>query len=174
MGFLDQWKQGRIDRWQSQAWDAFGRNDAQALLAALDAGASADLLNGAGQSLVHRLILEDRPLLEKPLSRPSVNWALALPDGRTALHLAVESGQSRWVKVALDHGVPLERKTIMGCTALHLAARQGAVPIIRMLDGAGASWLEKDKRGQTPLDAMAENSVLHTSWSKILSLRAAS
>ena len=173
MSLFGQWKQGRIEKAQSRAWDAFGQNDASSLMAELNAGARADLVNGAGQTLIHRMILEDRPLMEKALTRPDVNWALALPDGRTFLHLAVETGQSRWLKVALDHNVPLDLQTAAGHTALHMSARSGSVQIIRMLDAAGASWNIKDNRAKTPLDLLQGHPVLHATWSRLLAERAA-
>lgn len=171
MSLLSEWKQGRIEKAQLRAWDAFGKNDADALTIELDAGAIANMVNGAGQTLVHRMILENRLSLEKALTRQDVDWSLALPDGRTSLHLAVESGKSRWLKTALDHGVPIELKTHTGHTALHLSARAGAVQMIRMLDAAGASWLARDNRSKTPLDLLSGNSVLYSTWTRLLTER---
>jgi ankyrin repeat protein len=171
MSLFTQWKQGRIEKAQARAWDAFAKNDAVALGIELDAGADANMVNGAGQTLVHRMILENRPLLEKVLTRESVNWAAPLPDGRTILHLAVESGQSRWVKLALDRGVPIDLPNQAGHTALHLASRAGTVQLIRMLDAAGASWTSQDNRSKTPLNLLVAHPVLHATWLRLLAQR---
>lgn len=172
MGLIDQWKQSRQEKLQSRAWDAFGRNDAQGLLHELASGANANTLNGAGQTLIHRMVMEDRPMMERALGSAFVDWSVQLPDGRSFLHLAVETNQSRWVRVALDHNVPLELETVSGYTALHLAAKMGSTPMIRMLDGAGSSWNALDKKSQTPLDMLSHYPVLKATWEKILSARA--
>lgn len=171
MGLIDQWKQSRQDKVQSRAWDAFARNDVQGLLNELTAGASANTLNGAGQTLVHRMVMEDRPMMERALGGAMVDWSVQLPDGRSFLHLAVETNQSRWVRVGLDHQVPLELETLNGHTALHLAAKMGSTPMIRMLDSAGCSWSALDKKSQTPLDMLTNYPVLKATWEKIISTR---
>lgn len=169
MGFIEQWKRSRQDRAQDDAWNALRDVDGAKLLDAVKSGASVNMLDGAGFSLGHRAIEQDKFPLLSALDKAGADWNLPLPDGRTALHLAVESGQSLWVKAMLDRNVDLERSSIMGATALNAAARLGSSHIIRMLHQAGASWEAKDRQGLTPLGILEKmHPALHATWNRVV------
>jgi uncharacterized protein len=55
------------------------------------------------------------------------------------------------VRVLLDGGADVNQPTAAGDTPLHFAAGTGAVPLIRLLAGRGASLEAINENGQTPL-----------------------
>ncbi|KAK0620819.1 ankyrin repeat-containing domain protein [Immersiella caudata] len=74
------------------------------------------------------------------------------PDGDTALHFAVETGDERVVGALLRHGASVDVRNAKGRTPLHRAVSGWAFPgIVRMLLSQGASALATDLEGYMPL-----------------------
>lgn len=79
--------------------------------------------------------------------------ASALPDGKTALHMAAENRQDATLKVLLDHGAPLHMVDYHQRTPLHVAAETGTELAVVRLVGAGADVNARDDEGLTPISA---------------------
>lgn len=170
MSIVQRWKDHRHEQARSRLLDAFDRNDAKLVHALVqDHPDLANQRDGAGRTLVHRMLVEDRSALIGALSQPGVDWSLRLPDGRSVLHLAVASRQTKWLSLALarEDDIPLDCMDNLGRTALHHAAVLGLSEIIRQLDGAGADWAVADRLGKTPL-SLVQGRVLHASWRRRL------
>jgi ankyrin repeat protein len=92
-------------------------------------------------------------LLEKD---KSLAKSLVLPDGRTALHLAVFGGHVAVVKKLLSEGIDPDIATTVhddtgNETSLHIAAYLGHVDIVSLLLTAGANPNIQMRNGRTPL-----------------------
>lgn len=77
------------------------------------------------------------------------------PQGRTALHAAVESGDLERVTMLLEDGASVHIGDINGVTPLHVAALHGFEAIARLLLTHHANVNAEDALGTTPL-RMAE------------------
>jgi len=71
--------------------------------------------------------------------------------GRAALLLAVQRGDTDLASVLLDAGANPNDADSTGSTALHCAAGRGAAPILQLLLEGRADVERKDDRGDTPL-----------------------
>ncbi|KAF8537870.1 ankyrin repeat-containing domain protein, partial [Trichophaea hybrida] len=69
----------------------------------------------------------------------------------TALHAAVQTGQTTVAQLLLDNGANIEAKDKFGRTALLLAARDGHENVVRLLVKNGADINCRDRSGETPL-----------------------
>jgi len=79
-------------------------------------------------------------------------------EGRTLLHLAVESADRDIVELLLNKGAKLDEKDDeSGFTALHHAARLGNRNAAELLIAMGADLNAKDKQGHTPLYVAANH-----------------
>ncbi len=78
--------------------------------------------------------------------------------GLNPLMLAADMGRSKWVRLALRYGLPVDSSLPDGRTALHLAAANGYGTVIRILLAAGAKSTVRDAGGRTPLDAALRRS----------------
>ena len=76
--------------------------------------------------------------------------------GETPLHAAVISKRRDAVELLLDAGARVDDPDISGCTALHLAARDGLTKICKLLLSRGAS-LDSRERGRRDPEARAFN-----------------
>jgi ankyrin repeat protein len=79
--------------------------------------------------------------------------------GRTPLLVAAETGSKAAVEQLLKHGSSMEERTDKrhdrsgGCTALHLAAENGHVAIVRLLLDTGAAINAQDSDRNTPISS---------------------
>jgi ankyrin repeat protein len=78
--------------------------------------------------------------------------------GFNPLMLAAHGGQSKWVRLALRYGLPVNHALPDGRTALHLAAANGYGAVVRVLLAAGADPTLRDAEGRTALDAALRRS----------------
>ncbi|KAE8737004.1 hypothetical protein FOCC_FOCC017538 [Frankliniella occidentalis] len=85
--------------------------------------------------------------------------------GRTALHIAVLSGQASLVRARLEDG-DLDAQDDAGWTALHHAAEKGEVSIVDLLLEAGARTDVRGHQRFTPLHVAATNG--HTRTVRLL------
>lgn len=77
--------------------------------------------------------------------------------GWTPLMRAVSGSDADTVRVLLTEGKPdLEAAEENGATALHIAAGEGQVELVRLLLAAGADPAARDGDGRTPADVAAE------------------
>ena len=75
--------------------------------------------------------------------------------GKTVLHLAVESGNVAVVKALLKRGVDVNTKDGFGHTALHTASKNGHSAIVELLLKADATMNARDQDERTPLQLAA-------------------
>jgi len=119
------------------------------------------IANGADVNATLHVILDTRTT-NYPQNRLSKDTELLLTkgadvnlknkDGRTPLHLAVESADGDIVELLLDKGANIDAKDDeSGFTALHHAARFGNKNVAELLIARGADINAKDKQGHTPL-----------------------
>lgn len=66
------------------------------------------------------------------------------------LMIAIESRDENLVKQVLEHQVDLANQDSEGRTALHLAVRQGLLPLVKLLVNKGSSLTTIDYQGKTP------------------------
>ena len=76
--------------------------------------------------------------------------------GRTALHLAVESGRSDAVAMLLASGAYIDAQDDRGHTPLLLAVEGGRFQITEILSNAGADLSIQDNAGRSPADLALE------------------
>ena len=136
------------------------------------------------------VIIEDDPngstrLFHATLSgwRSSVEWLLkqgagvhlGFPNLRlTPLHAAVEHFQHGAAFLLLDAGARLEDRDIYGCTALHLAARDGLTKMCKLLLSRGASLDSRDRSGRDPeARARSYNNMTTAAYYTLVKVRAA-
>ena len=79
-------------------------------------------------------------------------------NGCTALHLAVEAGSLKTVKILLDFLLPstLEQKDLGNNTPLHVACMHNRRDILKFLLDKGADVTAKNDRNMTCLDVAIE------------------
>ena len=107
-------------------------------------------------------LLEDYELVKHILKRNPASllkWRSG-EDQSTALHHAVLLGLYSTVKLLLQYGAFMDARTSQvggppDRTPLHLAAKDGHLPIIKLLLNAGADPSVQDMEGATPLDEAA-------------------
>ncbi len=73
------------------------------------------------------------------------------PKGNTALISAIRPGNEESVAFLLKLRIPVNHQNNCGETALHRAAREGAVSLIKLLLDSGADIAIQDNEGNTPL-----------------------
>jgi ankyrin repeat protein len=78
--------------------------------------------------------------------------SLALKDGRTALHVALEARRAANAEALLQAGARVDPKDADGQTPLHVAARLDVVEVIPRLLEKGADLRARDRLGDTPLE----------------------
>jgi ankyrin len=83
--------------------------------------------------------------------------AMAAPTGAPELLVAAETGDRVAVSRLLDRGAQVDERAVDGTTALHWAAREERVDMVRLLLESGASASATDRYGVTPLYLAAEN-----------------
>lgn len=81
-------------------------------------------------------------------------------DGKSPIHLAVETNDGKIVAAVLESEPNIEHPRHDGKTALHIACRGSDVAIARLLLDAGADPGSTDKHGKRPIDyAVARDSL---------------
>ena len=120
------------------------------------------------------LINVQLPVAEWLISEEIVPPTAASSTGATALHVAAENGQEQIVQYAyntnfivhpralnlccrflLAAGVPLDIKSKLGLTPLHMAAEKGQLNCVRQLRTLGADHLHRNSDGMTPMHRAA-------------------
>lgn len=123
--------------------DAVERQDVTLVRTLLDAGAPADLHYKDGRSALASAIdgsssqSTEAARIVELLVQHGANVNRRLPDGRSPLFAAAETGDLRVVKTILAAGARVNER-ILDETALDAAERTGNVPVARVLDGHGA------------------------------------
>jgi ankyrin repeat protein len=120
--------------------DAIDRQETGLVRAMLEAGAPPDKHFKDGRSALS-LALEkgtpgDAPRIVELLLEHSANVNRRLPDGRTPLFAAAESGDLRIINVMLDHGARVN-EIVLDATALDAAESAGHIPAARVLHARG-------------------------------------
>lgn len=87
-------------------------------------------------------------LLQSGANKDATGKNMLCP-GWTSLMFAAEAGHAECVKLLLDAGVDIERRTATGCTALMYAAMDGRAECIRLLLDAGADKAAVNQMGQS-------------------------
>lgn len=159
----------------SQAYNlltAIGKGDYNAVASLLTkykstAFAESQRDQGAYQILRKAIVQKNASLVALVLTKfPEVNFALAF--GSPALFEAVLSGQEDTVKLLLDNGSEVRVKCheYCGCcywrrdnftTALHLAAREGHLKIVKLLLRRGADIFDTNSSNETALHASVKH-----------------
>ncbi len=109
----------------------------------------------AGSKEIVELLL-DRGANVNAVSTANINHQFSSwynPEGFSALHYAVSSGNKGMSEVLLAHGAKVDAKDVSGSTALMLAARSGFKTIAEMLIAHGADVNAGDAKGSTALIA---------------------
>jgi ankyrin repeat protein len=120
-----------------------GRHDVVDLL--LAHGAELDLL-----AAIYLDRFEDvRRMLEAHPERARYRFG----NGSTLLHRIARHGDTaaRFVPLLVEQGTPLDATVWPGLTALHVAAEEGHLEVVRVLLAAGADASAKTQDGNTPL-----------------------
>jgi len=89
--------------------------------------------------------------LKSHLEKGIVSLDDRLPNGWTALHLAVEENKIKMAKFLIDHGAQIEAKTDTGFTPLMTAVQSGNLEAIRMLVSYKADVNAQNSYHATPL-----------------------
>jgi uncharacterized protein len=125
-----------------------------ALLAA-DAGA-AQSVPGAIAATTHASIAEaarklDWPAVQGMAQQKGVDLNAVGTEGSTALHFAVNAGQSAAVQALLAAGADITKRNLAGVTPLHLAVLDGETAIVKLLLAKGADAKARDEANETLL-----------------------
>lgn len=128
----------------------------------LRTGANIDLPDNSGATALHYAACVSERFV-KHLIQKGANVNLKSGGGFTALHIAARSRKSNVIGFLLSElrdrnclAHSLEAKDSSGRTALFYACRSGYPESIEYLVQAGADGMVVDKKGRTPLHAMAE------------------
>lgn len=113
----------------------------------LEAGAHLELVEGGGHALMFQDYLT--PALAATLLQKGLNIHCANVMRETPLHVASARGDATLVDFLLTHGADVNRRCLLGCTALHDGELDPGIAI-RLLRG-GALVDARDDQGQTPL-----------------------
>lgn len=142
-----------------QAFAALARDDLPAFAAALSAGAQPMDYAASGLTLMHQAARDARAAFLEKLraSGPGLDLEASLPDGRRALHLAVQGNNTATVMWLLEAGANATVSCRGWGTPLHLAARLGSTVLLRALVSHGAHWDVGDASGKTPLQVLARH-----------------
>lgn len=148
----------------------FTARSARAQLALLEVGLDPSRRGPHGETLFQHLFLSRGEERDEGFLRPAMQIALDHADpgelgrpfpsgvgndnlpGATAMHLAAEAGQLRWVEWLLKIKAPVDLRSSQGWTPLHLAAVGGYDAIVKRLRESGASCDTPESHyGRTPL-----------------------
>ena len=113
----------------------------------LEVGARLELVEGGG----HALLFQDylTPVLVGSLLQKGLNIHCTNVMRETPLHVASARGNDPLVEFLLAHGADVNRRCLLGCTALHDGELDPGIAM-RLLRG-GALVDARDDQGQTPL-----------------------
>ena len=117
--------------------------------------------DGRGRTALHYAAQRGNiDLLEFYLSLHAVSATDADKEGKTVMHLAVESRRAGAIDVLSRHGANVLARDSSGNTSLHLAARRGNLAAVKRLVEVGGSaalhW--KNACGRTPLESAVASS----------------
>lgn len=157
-GFFATRKHNARLRAAEQAFDALAADDLAAFTQALGKGALSGAWNTRGLTLFHQAAQSGRSAFLDALKRtePKLDLDTPLPDGRTALQVAMLATNTANAVWLLGAGVDPNRAGPAGQRPLHLAAKLGSTTLLRMLDSLGAHWDVPDALGARPLDVLRQ------------------
>ena len=144
------------DGWTPLLWaSSKGRMVITKLL--LNKGANINKAEDCGWTPLHMASRWCLPNVVKLLLKKGANVNKADKNGRTPLHWACHLGHVEIVKLLLTApGIKVDKKTMIGFTALMVAARNGNesnshIEIVKLLLKAGADPFKKSRGGKTAL-----------------------
>ena len=119
----------------------------------IERGASVDAQNSDGRTPLHLAASNGVLGGVSELLRlgMKVSMTMVAGDYGTVLYQTVVKGHEEIVSVLLDAGCPIDVVDNEGCSALHYAARGGAVEAIGVLVERGLDVNKQDNDGRTPL-----------------------
>jgi len=87
------------------------------------------------------------------LDRGADPTAVAVGDGRSALHIAIAHDKPDWIATFLSRGTPIDLRDGNGATATHHAIQRGEPSRLQLVLGAHPDLTIADDDGNTPLHA---------------------
>jgi ankyrin repeat protein len=151
-----------VDQASRELAGAAQTGDAEALQAAISAGANPNAHNGSDEwsALMWAACRGDAAMMEVLVK------AGALPDGATAggitalmVGVAADRGRVEGIRVLKAAGADVNRADSEGCTALHRACQYGYLDSVTALLAAGASAGVRSTAGSLPLDVVRQSCV---------------
>jgi ankyrin repeat protein len=130
-----------------------------------DERVNADATDDRGMTALHYAVIRGRgdvPIVERILAKSGAVVNAAMPDGRTALHLAASQGPLETVDLLIrDERVNADPTDDRGMTALHYAVIRGDIPIFeRIVAKSGAVVNAARRDGATALHLAAHKNAL--------------
>jgi len=80
---------------------------------------------------------------------------------RYFIHHACDVGNIEAIKVALEHGVDINKKDAFGNTPLHIACIRNNLPVVRLLISQGADLFQENISDQSPEDLAKLDEIKH-------------
>lgn len=132
-----------------------GRVALAVVIAVLSPAQQSPALNERDGQLLNAAYNGDTASVQKLLMEGANVDARDVQDGRTALAIATEAGQTDAAAVLIGKGANLESKDNFGNTALIRAVKHGQAAAVKLLLERGANPEASDDGGETPLMAAA-------------------
>ena len=123
-------------------------------------------LNGRARNPMREAVAEGKDDIILLLLKAGVDPDKKVINGKTALHLAVSSGQRSSTKVLvtqvlIDAGAQIDKTDNNGETALHYAAKAGQMDVFKLLVKSGADLKKANLEGKTPIAIALEENHYH-------------
>jgi ankyrin repeat protein len=122
----------------------------------IDRGVSLEIRNAAGQSVLHFAVLEACASMCELLLAAGADIESVDNRERTMLIAACKANRPQAVEFLLKKGVTVDDGDYRGRTALHYAAHNLSLELVRMLAEANAEWTIHDNDGRAPLELARE------------------
>ncbi len=145
-------------------YNAVKNNHAAAVILLLEHGADPNSIGPIGHSaLMLATDIEKTEIFDILVGNNKINLNNAGPEGKTALHLAVEKANIDAIQKLVQMGADLCVRDFTGKTALHLAVEKANIDAIQKLVQMGADLCVRDFTGKTARDyaiKMADKNIL--------------
>lgn len=158
---LPQLRQDQVDGWLcGSILRAAYENRASGVRALLDVRASADAVDGLGQTPLHWAARQGHEAIARLLAERGASSRMQNQEGVTPLHLAAELNAGAIVQLLLAHRADPSIMSNDKRTALHAAADHGSAVALAVLleaksedfgNSGGAALELENERGETPL-----------------------